>query len=257
VKVIILGCGPAGLLAAHAARQAALDTTIYSIKEKSVMPGAQFLHEPIPGVTSATPDASAMFIKVGPKAGYAQKVYGSPDAPTSWDGYPAGERPIWSMGAAYDTLWELYNDLIVDADLNRFDIESLTVENPDALMISTIPAWILCQTGRHVFRSKSVWIRSRQTDTETNCVVYNGNPLIGYYRASNLFGWEATEFGHQVPGALKGEKPLGTDCDCQPEIHRLGRFGTWSKGVLIHHAYSGAKELIVNEVERRGRRLAV
>lgn len=254
MKVVVLGCGPAGLLAAHAARQAQLDTTIYSIKKKSIMPGAQFLHEPIPDVTSAEPDATALFIKVGSKEGYAQKVYGDANAATSWDSYQAGERPIWSMGAAYDTLWDLYNGLIVDRNLTHVEIESIIQEDPDSLILSTIPAYLLCQVEYHTFKSKRVWIRTRQVNCGSNAVVYNGNPLIGHYRVSDLFGWESHEFGHRVERAVVGEKPLFTDCDCHPEIQRLGRFGTWSKGVLIHHAYKGAREAIVNALERRSSR---
>ena len=52
MNVAVLGCGPAGLIAAWAAEQAGADVQIYSKKVQSIIPGSQYLHGPIPGVSS-------------------------------------------------------------------------------------------------------------------------------------------------------------------------------------------------------------
>lgn len=257
MNVVIFGCGPAGLLAAHAAAQAQLDFVIYSRKQKSVMPGAQFLHTRIEGITGDQPDNDALFIKVGPKEGYAAKVYGRRDAPCSWEEYGAGFHPIWNMGAAYDRLWDLYSDSIIDCDLDHLTISELRNNYKRDLIVSTVPAPLLCVApDRHRFDSSRVWIRSERLPSDirlTDTITYNGLPEVAWYRQSILFGWRSWEFGHPVPRAAEGRKPLGTNCDCCPDIARLGRFGTWRKGVLIHHAYKGAQRLILDSVERRGR----
>jgi hypothetical protein len=49
-RVLILGCGPAGLFAAQAAKNAGADYRILSKRRKSEMFGAQFLQSPIAGI---------------------------------------------------------------------------------------------------------------------------------------------------------------------------------------------------------------
>ena len=48
--VAILGCGPTGLVAAHACAMKHIPFVIFSKKRKSFLFGSQYLHEPIPGV---------------------------------------------------------------------------------------------------------------------------------------------------------------------------------------------------------------
>jgi hypothetical protein len=40
-------------------------------------------------------------------------------------------------------------------------------------------------------------------------------------------------------------KPLETDCTCWPKVVRAGRFGQWRKGVLTHHAYEMAMQVLM------------
>src|SRR5678809_864059 len=55
VRVLILGCGPSGLIAAHAAYNRGADFIVVSKARKSFMNGAQYLHAPIPGVSIKEP----------------------------------------------------------------------------------------------------------------------------------------------------------------------------------------------------------
>jgi hypothetical protein len=240
--VAILGCGPAGLLTALAVEQAGFHPVIYSIPVKSKMPGAQFLHAPIPDLTTAVPEFYINFAKFGNKEGYAQKVYGRPDAPTSWDSFPAGPHGAWSLARAYDRLWDRYSPEVVEGAVTQRLLDGIEARYRAAF--STIPAPILCNDLRHEFHSTEVWIRTQGVEPRRNYIEYNGDPKAAYYRSSRIGEYLSFEFGHRVPGAEPGLKPLDTDCDCRPHFHRVGRFGRWTKGVLVHHAYFAAQEVI-------------
>lgn len=240
--VAILGCGPAGLLAAHGAVQMGFEPHIFSVKKKSVMPGAMYVHERIDDVTEAEPDGVITFRKTGNRAGYAQKVYGDAQAPVSWDQFPVGEYPAWSMSALYDTLWDRYGGSIIDQELGTEAIGEIAKGH--RLTISTIPAHQLCYEGHH-FGGQPVWISENSwAGVGENEIVYNGDLNDHWYRSSRIFGHEATESAQQMPSAFQGTKPLSTDCDCQPEVVRVGRFGQWKKGVLVHHAYRESMEAL-------------
>ena len=79
-------------------------------------------------------------------------------------------------------------------------------------------------------------------------MVYNGDPLWTWYRASLIDGHAALESTKPFSGAWSGVKPLATTCDCYRQIKRVGRFGRWQKGVLVHHAFAQA-QLHIEEAE--------
>lgn len=245
MNVAVLGCGPAGLMAAHAASQEGATVTIYSIRAKSIISGAQYMHDPIPGLTDETPDGYVTYLKHGTRAGYAEKVYGSRDAPCSWDSFDHGQVPAWRMEYAYNLLWERWESAIVGETIIGDDIDSLIYTHD--LVISSVPKPSLCMKGsQHSFTHKDIWIadyNSIPLGLDDNVILYNGDPLDHWYRASNLWGHEATESTTPMTGARKGIKPLTNDCTCHDgKIARVGRFGRWEKGVLVHHAYKNAIE---------------
>lgn len=51
MNIAILGCGPSGLVAAHAAMQININkrVSVFSRNLRSPIYGAQYLHQPIPG----------------------------------------------------------------------------------------------------------------------------------------------------------------------------------------------------------------
>jgi hypothetical protein len=240
----ILGCGPAGLIAAEAATQAGLTPLIFSRKVKSPMPGAQFLHAPIPGISQEGDEHKIKFIKTGTREGYARKVYGAPDAPCSWDEYPQGERVGWDLPAAYDRLWGKYQERILNGSLTAPVLDF--IEGSFDIVFSSIPLSYLCENPNHQFFNAKVWIRSWRVAGGVNFVEYNGELLTGHYRASVLGEWSSMEYGQppsrsMIP-ALEGMKPLRSTCDCRPSIRRIGRFGKWEKGVLLHHVWDQVEE---------------
>lgn len=253
MTVCILGCGPAGLLSAYAAEQRGWDVVILSRKVKSPIPGAVFLHEPIPGLTAPTPDGVVKFVKHGNKEGYAAKVYGYMDADCSWDLFPEGERPAWSMFSLYDQLWERFHDRIADVMISTIQMVQILCGGFD-VVISTIPAPFLCYNDKHTFDSRAIHVLNKTVDPSLdNAIVYNGGWDDMWYRTSKLFGAEATEstspFDSEIIEQLgarpsNGYKPLTTDCNCYPNVARVGRFGRWEKGILVHHSYKQTVQVL-------------
>ena len=219
--ISILGCGPAGLLAAHAAALTGQDFIIYSKKQKSRIGGAQFLHVQIPGITLEQPDTYLDFIHIGTKRGYAMKVYGDPEADVSWGSYPDGYHPAWNMRAAYDRLWDLYEDVIDDQEVTPSFVHDALAGGD--FIISSIPPMAYCiRPDHHFFRSQRVWITQGAT-TPDNSVMYNGAPDAKWYRASCIFEHASTEWPFIQAGSVEVNKPLHTNCDCWPGIKRVGR----------------------------------
>lgn len=267
LRIAVLGCGPAGLMAAHAVkRQTGQMPLIYSRKVKSVMFGAMYLHKPIPGITPGinSPEFMVDVIKNGTRDGYAKLVYGDPNAPCSWDVIKPGRNPAWHLGAAYNKLWDLYADDIIHCNLHPIAVADILKEND--IVFSTVPAKAICNDPRHEFKGQKIWVDHRRADpnqiTYESIMVYNGYPpdgsvtgMIGYewYRFSQICGYQAWEYT-SVPAWARGSfseglKPIITDCDCWPNLIRLGRFGKWEKGVLTHHAFEEAETTMVRAVE--------
>ena len=233
MNITVLGCGPAGLLAAHAAFQAGHTPRIVSRKVRSKIGGAQYLHTHIPDLTHRDPEDYVEFEYRGDARGYAQKVYGVADAPTSWGDYQ-GRVPIWNMRQAYDELWKRYEsyveDQVVTSDLSAIG---------SGLILSTVPRKLLCDRN-HQFISQEVSIWYAKAERKDNQIIYNGNPDTPWYRYSHLFGWESIEWPNApAPDSdlVRVVKPLYTDCTCYPKVVKLGRYGRWEKKILSHDAY--------------------
>lgn len=252
MNIAILGCGPSGLLAAYAAEREGHSVAIYSIAKKSPMPGAVHLHDQIPGLTDAAPEYQITYEKIGNAEGYAQKVYGRPDAPCSFKQFPEGQRDSWSMRALYDKLWDKYGFAVHDKAVDYDLAESLAREFD--LVISSIPAKILCGNPYHSFPAAKVWFSDEFPvgfNLPDGHVLFNGHPAWEWYRASNINGHQAMESPTPFPGSYSGFKPIQTDCDCLPQVARVGRFGRWQKGILVHHAFQQANEIINNKAGAR------
>jgi hypothetical protein len=241
IKAVILGCGPAGLLAAHAINLLGkADITIYSRKVKSPMAGAQFIHREIPGIK--VPGTSVRFVHTGTESGYAMKVYGNYRHECSWDHYPEGLVPCWPMRAIYEVLWERWEDRVVDAEVTSALLDDIEVGEAD-ILISSIPAPVLCQDEAHEFLSAKVWIKQVERQVLGNVIVYNGDMDALWYRESQMFGMHSLEYSELVPhefrpeGCVKISKPQSTNCTCRPEWKRVGRYGKWQRGVLVHESY--------------------
>lgn len=269
-QVAILGSGPAGLLAALACEQNGQEPVIFSKGDKSPMFGAMYLHEPIPGLTGdiLEPDSTISVIKQGTREGYAENVYGDPNAPCSWDSIPGGDTPAWNLHKAYDKLWERYGPTIRRQTL---DADSATVISRGfKLTLCSVPAPVICfRPYTHRFEKQSIWVvhgpgKALIKDVNDHDIMYyNGTTIrdggFHWYRFSQINQYQAWEYSYPHEDHLteeeanwgrelsEGIKPLTTTCNCfidNPRFVRIGRFGKWTKGVLTHHAYADATEAI-------------
>jgi hypothetical protein len=257
MHVAVLGCGPSGLMAAHACREQGHAVTIISVKQKSEILGGQYLHIEVPGITGK-PD-TVTYIKIGNAEGYSQKVYGKPDVPCFR--FPDGEYPAWSMTEAYDNLWGIWGSLIKDVEVEPGDIHDICQQYD--LVFCTLPRNKMCYKTDHRFDHQSIILDQDQSflnPVVSNVVLYSGRPQDLWYRTSNLFGHRTTEWSPasmpekaliefaadlEIGDCAKGFKPLNTDCDCHDEndnFVRLGRFGVWRHGVLVSDAWEEARK---------------
>lgn len=246
-QVTILGCGPAGLLAAHAAALEGYEPLIVSNKVKSRIGGAQFLHRPIPGIAEPIEAQLVLFQHRGTAEGYAKKVYNDVTRQTSWHDFNPGTHRVWNMRQAYDRLWESYERYIEDVHITPEFIGGMLAASPRHI-VSTIPAIVICPDPQAWdWVSQDVWILYGE-DLKTECgdmvILYSGDPHDIWYRQSSLFGWQGVEFSEPVPGAVKISKPLETNWPGNPKVHQLGRYGRWQKKVLIHDGFEGMLALL-------------
>lgn len=256
MRVAVLGCGPAGLIAAHAANVRGHQVSIISKRRKSEMFGAQYLHQPIP---EANPVGEPLMINYelvgGTAADYRQKVYGHEFAgPVSPEDLTEPHL-AWDIRATYNLLWSWYFSFIEDIEFDRGNLATIMAalfKNYD-VVINSMPRPVLCLARDiHQFPAQKVWAIGdapergvfAPTTIPDNTVVCDASRDTGWYRASNIFGYRTVEWSTRkkppVAGIAEVVKPLATDCTCWPTIRHVGRYGKWQKGVLSHTAYADA-----------------
>lgn len=269
-RLAILGAGPAGLLAAHAAALSGVEETKVITKAsiwdphepaKSPLYGCQYLHAAIPGLSVRS--ASVRYQLRGTAEEYRAKVYGEQKVRVSPEDYE-GEHKAWDIRAAYSQLWSMYvthglsGVEVATGRINHENVPAL-LETYD-LVISTIPAPALCGIEAHIFNTQEIWAVgdapdlgiSAPVEIENNMVVCNGLLDLGWYRASTVFGMTTVEWGglvKPVEQAVRVRKPIDNDCNCwEGRVIRMGRYGSWRKGILAHEVFENTRELLT----RRG-----
>jgi len=253
-RVWILGCGPAGMFAAHAARQSGIPLSgirILSKNRPSRMFGAQYLHAEIPGLVSEADAFDVDYQLRGVVDDYRGKVYGPNSTAITSPERLLGFHRAWDIRTAYARAWNQYSTRIEDAQLSPDAIEALAGNaGRRAIVVSSVPLPVLCQDPeRHTFEVATIWAMGDAPELNQyapvtvtpDTVVCNGEDSPRWYRASNIRGYRSVEWpdGRKPPveGVARVSKPIRTNCDCTPRVLRVGRYGTWGKGVLSHHAY--------------------
>jgi len=267
--IAVLGCGPAGLLAAWAAYTRGHEVHVFSIKVKSPIGGAQYLHRAISGLTHLAPDSTITHVVHGDAGGYQAKAYGTGAQPAfvSFD-HVADDmpQPAWNLRAVYDQLWDFFGDQIYNEPVDGTWVEAN--RRKFKMIVSSVPKRALCRTldpsirmqgvptqVTHQFSTQQIQILNRclpgGPEGPDNTLYYDGSDAVSWYRASKIFGTGSTEWGSavQLPfpsqDVVKVWKPVATNCDCDKRIRNLmcvGRFGKWQKGELTHHAYENVME---------------
>lgn len=252
-RVTILGCGPAGLASAAAAIRSGHRVTVMSAsREPSRLYGCQYLHEPIPGFQGVS-TTKVRYVLNGTPEEYRHKVYGD-----RWTGKVSpedfiGEHQAWDIRRTYELMWLALIDgcavhfyQLPESISNGTIPREVYASNPD-IIISTIPAKALCYRKFHRFKGHVIFANGSTTRTmaDSDMIICDGTPEHDWYRISNVFGYRTTEWSMNAPPDTKRVvKPLETDCDCYPEIKRIGRYGRWQKSYLVHQAYPDVMELL-------------
>ncbi len=262
-RAYVLGAGPAGLLAAHAIATARPDLrlAVFSAPgrdgraQKSPLYGCQYLHAHIPDLDLPLEGDAVTYEVIGDPSLYKEKVYGHNwSGQTSPDEYgPERTHAAWDLRKAYDRLWDLYGASVIPVLMNNMNTRDMA-QDKEALIVSTIPAPVLCYNGDHEFKTQDVWAigstSAHVADTQFPVVApnmtvqCNGNRDTAWYRAATVFGYSTVEWPLAKKPPLRDiaavKKPLSTDCGCYGDskrYRRAGRYGKWTKGVLVHTAY--------------------
>lgn len=250
MRVAILGCGPAGLIAAAAALPLA-DVAIFSRNRKSDMYGAQYLHQPIPGYTDPSACENISYNLKGTVEGYRTKVYGEKFVGSVSVEDLQENHMGWNIRDTYDALWETFKFNVQDTHVTPPFVLGLLSQNDIDLVVNSIPAPELCYQD-HTFRSVNIWAAGEAPEigiklpyfADPNTVICNGDEYPSWYRLANVFGRTTVEWpGHiskpPIRSVSKVRKPIGHNCDCwdHPKFVSVGRYGCWSKEVLSHTAY--------------------
>lgn len=266
MKVAILGCGPAGLLAAHAANLAGAHFNIFSKKRKSQLYGSQYLHKNIPEINRFEDHVPVKYITLGSPEEYRKKVHGK-----WWGGHVAPEdfQPdhlAWNIRHAYDNLWQRYARFVEDyeipseEELKRHGASAHTVVNYDLcldeydLVISTVPRTIWKIPGEEYIFSEG-WALGDAPEEgkfipyhcDDNTIICDGTPDTAWTRLSKVFGYATVEWPHHaprppLPGVARVVKPLHYKPNTQAanptaEWLHVGRYGKFEKGVVVTDAY--------------------
>lgn len=258
-RVLVVGCGPAGLAAAHAATGLGYPVRVIAPKRKTPQRGPLLLQRPIPGITTSHPDGYIRQIVIGGSIlDYRGKLYGdiniSINGDILQDGYHA-----WHFAEAYDALWDLYSDLIDDVKVTP---EGMMMESLKAgqLVVCTAPAPDMCMyPDIHEFQSVTIGILPRalcprQPD---DTIIFNGNPASPWARSSRIFGNEVTELVSSAApwGNFNSDrddyrlirKPISHNCKCHPRVLRTGRFGAWRNETWVDTAYYAVREALISD----------
>jgi hypothetical protein len=257
-RAVVLGCGPAGLFAAHALACEGWEFDILAKKaRKSRLFGAQYLHRPIPGL-SASPPVPLSYRLQGTAEGYERKVYGTSAISRIAVKSVTGNYQAWNIREAYDAAWERYGGRVKDIELNYRMMKNFRLFEAFDLVVSSIPAKAICRVpGEHRFLSKKIWAMGDAPflgqvidwlDCPPNTVLYNGVDDTDWYRLSEIFGYKTIEYPYdRKPEALpvvEVTKPLSHSCICWPDLVRVGRYGCWDKDALAHQASEDVTNLL-------------
>lgn len=259
-RAAILGCGPAGIFAAQGFAEAGWDVRLYSRKRKSDLFGAQYLIAPVPGLKAVSTQVD--YILKGTWEVSTQKVYGMDAVPeVPWDNYISGRREAWDIRAAYLDGYAKFEPYIIDVNVDQpflaREFGSPEAKNYWGAIVSTIPAPVLCARPReHAFLSSKLWASGDAPErglwspvtAPDDTVIIDGTWERAWYRASKVFGHSTCEWPHDrrppISNVAEVLRPMGTTCDCWPQIARAGRYGAWNKSEFSHHAYELARLLV-------------
>lgn len=277
ISALILGCGPAGLLAAHACHLEKVGFAIASRKRKSQLYGSQYLHKAIPDLVSELEGQPVKYEVRGTPEEYRRKVHGK-----WWDGHVAPEEfeadhMAWNIREAYDRLWIKYSKRIYDYSIptneemaeGKDRIAKITYDlgldpsepYPFDLIISTVPRSLWALPGEEFIYSEGWAIGDAPEEGQfvpypcsDNTIVCDGTSEVSWTRLSKVFGYTTVEWPHHAPRPpLRGVVPVVKPLHYRPASQavnptanwlHVGRYGEWKKGVVVTDAFDRVTEAI-------------
>jgi hypothetical protein len=260
MDVAVIGCGPAGLAAVHAAYGMDAEVTIFSPGIRSPQKGPLILQRPIPAITLDHPDGYIRQIVIGGSIlDYRYKLYGDININIQGDVLEPGYH-CWNHIKAYDALWARY---MARPDRRIGHVKGLVSssvlsELPRAfgLVVNTAPLNKLCFQG-HNFTSKTVDITLQRSypGQPPDTTIFNAGTRFPWVRSAWLLGNECTEW---LPGTVPAgldpitiSKPIKHDCNCFPHVLGTGRFGAWRNQTWVDTAYYDTRSVLVS-MSRQG-----
>lgn len=243
-SVAIVGSGPDGLLAAHAADICGWDFTVYSVGKYGDEPinPDEYLTEPIPGMTENI-TVVVDHHRIGTAEEYDEKI-GFPDSlpivsatnEDDWKDY------AWDLQACYEKLKAAYFKHVVPASKwpGPINHNSPFVEmlHESDLVISTVPRPMWAEKGSAIdFKYAKLW---RKNDVfgpkENNVVIHDGSKDVGFCIAAQVFGRIVTYWPHNRKPPIEGLEehviPLRTEGLPMPEgIVHFGSTAMWLSDV--------------------------
>ena len=256
MQVAVIGCGPAGLAAVHAARGLGADVVIFSPGVKSPQRGPLVLQRPIPGITTDHPDGYIRQIVIGGSIlDYRYKLYGDINIGINGDILQEGYH-CWKHIEAYDLMWNRY---MTGADLHTIRRTELVtpsqlkyMHEQFALVVNTAPLNNLCTSTLHQFKFKAVEITmgTSYPDQPEDTTIFNAGNDYPWVRSAWLLGNSCTEWlvgsapQEQQPFTIR--KPIRHNCTCYPHVLGTGRFGAWKNQVWVDTAYYEVREAILS-----------
>lgn len=261
-KVAILGCGPTGLLAAHACVMNDVPFNIFSKKRKSFLFGSQYLHQSIPGINNFEDRVEVLYQTNGSPVEYRKKVHG-----TAWDGIVAPDdfeehHVAWDIRQAYNRLWNLYGAYTIDCQIPDSSSGKVNFDFANSelalgrfeLVVSTIPRTTWKLPGDNFVSSKG-WALGDAPEhgvfvpyntPRDNMIICDGTDDVAWSRLSQVFGYTTVEWPHHSKPPLQNVsevvKPLrfepGPANNPTKDWLHVGRYGKWHKGVLVTDAFN-------------------
>lgn len=253
MNIAILGAGPSGMMAAHAASQcgAHVDIIDAAPDQSRRNSGVYYLHD----------DCDLLLDSVQIRQGllgghilsldeiqeaYGMKVYGKSVAKTSV--LEPLRHPIitgYNSGQAIDRLWDMYGLRVHKNKINGIDDVPNLMREFDQV-ISTIPAYILYpELDKYEFVETHIKVGKAPVDEAF--IFYNINEHCDWYRCSAMFGIFIQEFGFGKKAPVDEslfdkyvtvKKIIGDGVTSTLEgLHLTGRYGAWNKKFLTHDVY--------------------
>lgn len=240
------------MMIAHACEQHGVQFRLYGPGVPSVLGGAQYLHRDVGVRYDGIQPQPVDYRRTGTADGYESKIYGElPDGmETSWSKFP-DRVEAWPLIGVYQHLWSRYYDRI---SVINATLEQVMELGERTLTFNTAPLPSLMPDATYLTEKVAILMGVSYCDPFT--IAYDGTPDVRWYRTSNLWGFQSTEYPISAydaspemqadPNIIVVKKPLSTDAFI-PNVILSGRYGRWEKGVLVDESYFQA----IQEIKAR------